>query len=191
MPHDSDLPMSNGSFERSLRDLKNEIREEIDKRPTKEWVELLVTKARSEIREAKTSLDDTKKIALTAQERAGVHDCTQAELIGKIMREVSGWTKWFRVVLISALIGVISVGGTALWKFLTLTTSVSAASASVDDAKRSVMRLESSMVRVEENQAEMRKALEKSAGNTDDETKKQIDEMKDLLKDVLRDRRNR
>jgi hypothetical protein len=149
------------------------IRDELNKKANKEWVEAIISGVKS-------SADESKKISLSAKKEASAeHECYQAELIGKIMAEVMGWTKWFRIILISALVGLAGLGGTALWKFWQLQSAVG-------EAQGSVSRVEGSMTQIQKNQDEVSSSIQRDADERARSSKEQMEQLRLLIGEAVR-----
>jgi len=121
------------------------IREEFGKRVTKELLDAKLEGFQKQIDAINKGGEDTKSIALSAKKRANMpHDCVQAEIIVDIKSEVSGWTKWFRVGLVSLIGAIIAIGGTALWRFSVLSSNVESTQNSIGRIENNVSGLETS-----------------------------------------------
>lgn len=151
----------------------NWLRGELDKKANREWVQAI-------LEAIKSTAEESKKIGLSARNRAEAeHECVQSELIGKIMAEVIGWTKWFRIILLSSLVGVASLGGTALWKFWKL-------EATINTAQESVTRVEGSVTQIQKNQDVVATSVKRGLDSEDQKSKAQMDQMRLMIESAVR-----
>lgn len=144
------------------------IREEIDKRVTKELLDARLQALQLQINNINKGEDDTKSIALSAKRKAEMpHNCIQSERIDMIGKEVTGWTRWFRIVLVSAIAGIVVIGGTVLWRFWVLNSNVENTQISLANVGTDIGKIENNLGKLEESHKNLTQAV--SGLKNDDE----------------------
>ena len=100
-------------------------------------------------------VDETKKIALSAREKAIKHVCIQEKRMEDVERNAIGWNKWFRSILIT-VVGATIVLGT----FLARLHFTKADSEVVQAVKADVASIQTDVSDIQKSQERIESALE-------------------------------
>jgi hypothetical protein len=150
------------------------LKKDLEQKADKAWVEAKLEALRD--RE-----EDTKKIAITAKERASMpHDCNQKETIGKLSLDLEGWGRWLRGILVSTIGFIILVGSGWLYQYFTLTDQVT-------DTQKALLSIEDKVGDVDASQRDLKILLEKQSKKDEEYQKIRIDEFKAVIYQAVKD----
>lgn len=149
-------------------DVPNWVRDELNNRASKEWVE-------ARLSDLERRSDDTKKLAIKAREKASEHECAQEATIDELRASVNGWSVWFRRGAISFVGFLLFIASGWLYQFFTLRQSVADTQASIQVVENKVNELQSNQV-----------AFEKKLGSVQADQSRQDTEQLEEIKAVIR-----
>jgi hypothetical protein len=137
-------------------------------------------------------VDEAKAIALAAKTRASqVHPCKQEDTIMEMKKEIAGWSKWWKVTMVSIIGGILTVVG-FVWN---LNNEATEMKQGVQGVKEDVAEVTTQVEAVQQKQNLLQTSLDSQPQGTDHrELRKQL---KQAIREALdedrpaRTRRNR
>jgi hypothetical protein len=149
------------------------LKRDLEQKADTSWVE-------AKLEAVRVKDEETKRIALLANEKASTpHECSQKYSMEKLGAEVSGWGKWLRGLLVSAIGFTVMVGSGWLYQYFTLTDKV-------EDTQKAISSIEETVDAISTSQKDLRISLESQTKRKEDFQKNQLDDMKLLLTQVVK-----
>lgn len=147
----------------------------------KDWVEAKFDSLKVALEAAEMRGEDTKNLAIRAKERAGMpHECNQKDSILRINSTVEGWSKWWRGIMLSFLGVIITVGGSGMYQYLTLSTAV-------ETTRTTIVKLDETVNDIEESQKALKESVELRRISDDQRAVSQIKDIKQAVVQAIID----
>lgn len=150
----------------SPADVPNWVREELNNRASKEWVE-------ARLSDLERREEETKRLAIKAKEKP--HSCNQEDSIMDLKKSVDGWSIWFRRGALSFVGFLLFIASGWLYQFFTLRQSVA-------DTQASVQVVEGKVNELQANQTAFEKKLEAVQADQSRQDTEQLEEIKAVIR---------
>ena len=132
-------------------------------------------------------IDEVKKIAVSARDRAMTHKCNKEEAIKEINDSISRWDKWWKGSIIVILFAVIGAGG-FLWRVGNRAADVEH---KVGEVQRSVETVTETVGTISVNQKQIQATLKRQGGDRDREGRDQRALIKSAMLEALKEDKKR